>query len=413
MALLDWIKKLLDRSDDGSGLRGEGMSPVNEPDVSAEEIEVPSGESDAPAGIPAFGGALLAVTCIGQSHIKHGTVCQDSSLCYEGENFRLIAVSDGHGSSSFPRSERGSRAACRAALEACKAFAPWGVPEDREQGARRLCSDILARWTEIVLADYAAEPFSEEVLEGVSEKYREHYRCGRHVEHAYGATLIAALELEGKVLAIRCGDGECITIDGQGRFATPIPWNEKCDVNVTTSLCDRDAIDEFRWVWLEEYPAAIWMGTDGVDNSYSVPEDLEEFYANLSVTAMDGGADRVREKLEQFLPMLTQRCSQDDLSVAGLWNTAGLTTAREALSTRLELRQAIRDCGEIQRRIKLTNRILEEKEKELAKTEPAACSAILREMDTFRQEAETLKQKLAEREARVRRLQGGGLPPAE
>ncbi len=369
-------------------------SPGNTEDIPIPPEPAPKKES--PLGI-------LAITCIGHSHIKHGTVCQDSSLCHQGENFRLIVVSDGHGSTSFPRSDRGSRLACDAAREVCTEFTQRGLSADREQAARELCNQILDRWRTAVLDDYAQDPFDEVTLEGVSEKYRAHYQAGRHVVHAYGATLIAVLEAPFGTLALRCGDGECIAIDAQGNFSRPIPWNEKCDANVTTSLCDADAMDEFRWVWLDEPMAAIWISTDGVDNSYPRPEDLDEFYANLSTRVWEQGCDHVIQDLQQFLPVLTQRCSQDDISVAAMIDHAILATAHKRLHAYVELCQALRDLDELRRRMKLNSRALQEKERILAR-EIGSRDALYREICTFREEENRLNQELSALEAKLAQL---------
>lgn len=348
---------------------------------------------------------LLAVTCIGYSHIKHGTVCQDSSLCHRGPNFRFMAVSDGHGSENFLRSDRGSRLACQAALEACTQLTQAGFGPDREQTAKDLCRDILSRWKAAVEADHAGDPFEEQSLQTVSEKYRDHYRNGRHVAHAYGATLIAALELGGSLLVIRCGDGECMTIDPQGRFAYPVSWNEKCDVNITTSLCDPDALEEFRWGWVEQTPAALWMGTDGVDNSYPVVEDLQEFYANLSRKLLEKGKDYVTKELEDFLPELTRRCSRDDLSVAAMWNREELAQASPTLQDYLQLRLEARNHGELQRRLKNCARMLREQEKALARAQKAEEETICRKMDALRQQQAELEAQICEKQSQLQQLQ--------
>ena len=41
--------------------------------------------------------------------------------------------------------------------------------------------------------------------------------------------------------------GKCIAFNEDGSWHEPIPWDEKCFLNKTTSLCDSSAIDEFRY----------------------------------------------------------------------------------------------------------------------------------------------------------------------
>ena len=58
----------------------------------------------------------------GKTHVDRGVVCQDYSDTFSDESNAVIAVSDGHGSENFVRSDRGSKYACEAALEAATDF---------------------------------------------------------------------------------------------------------------------------------------------------------------------------------------------------------------------------------------------------------------------------------------------------
>ena len=50
----------------------------------------------------------FAHSCIGESHIKKGTVCQDSSLCVSNSRYTFAASADGHGSACYLRTDIGS-----------------------------------------------------------------------------------------------------------------------------------------------------------------------------------------------------------------------------------------------------------------------------------------------------------------
>ena len=54
----------------------------------------------------------FACTTIGQSHIISKKPCQDYSSFFENDTMNIAVVSDGHGSSNFTRSEKGSQFAC-------------------------------------------------------------------------------------------------------------------------------------------------------------------------------------------------------------------------------------------------------------------------------------------------------------
>ncbi|MBQ2326882.1 MAG: protein phosphatase 2C domain-containing protein [Clostridia bacterium] len=294
----------------------------------------------------------FAVSSIGHSHKKEGTPCQDWAETVEGEGFCIIAVSDGHGSRNFVRSDRGSRFACRAALDAMHDFASE-IRAEHIVGARRanevvsmLCKNIIMRWREAVNEDVKACPFTEDEVKNVSDKYRESYLAGEQAEHAYGATLIALLITEEYMLAIRNGDGECVTVSRKGHMDKPIPWNDKCEASVVTSMCDRSAIDEFRFFYTTDLPAAAFIGTDGVDNSYPRTEELFELYANICTEAVDNGSENMKSELEAFLPVMTEKGSGDDVSIAAILDSELLPGVRDEL---MEQRMRVERTHELRR----------------------------------------------------------------
>ena len=278
-------------------------------------------------------------TQLGFSHTKDGRVCQDYSLSGRSRNgvAYLAIVSDGHGSSNFTRSDRGSRFACTAAWDAIEGFLE-GVELDwltssqtRDQVVLQLCKNIILRWNQQVDDDFSANPFTPEEVKDVKSTYRQRYLNGEAWEHAYGATLIAVVITPDFCLAIRNGDGECVAADASGAFSAPIPWNENCISNVTTSLCGEDAISNFRWWFTQELPAAVFLGSDGVDDSYTSKDELFNLYRNLCFQALDEGPDTLTGCLEQLLPEITRRGSTDDVSIAGLLDPSRLSACREQM----------------------------------------------------------------------------------
>lgn len=282
---------------------------------------------------------------IGVSHIKSQKPCQDYVAAFENDDASVIVVSDGHGSSNFTRSDRGSRFACEVSVDAAKEFLKELNHNDLEREELRdavvmqLCKHILLRWNSLVDEDAAENPFTEEEVEKVSDKYKYRYLNGEAVEHAYGCTLILVILTQNFCLAIRNGDGECVAVDRGGCFATPIPWNEKCELNITTSLCDEEAIADFRYFYSNELPAAIFAGSDGVDDSYTSVDELYNLYRHICLRALTEGTDAAAEYVEQLLPEITRRGSTDDVSIAGLINLTTLRDAQTAIEIAIELRK--------------------------------------------------------------------------
>ena len=283
---------------------------------------------------------------IGLSHIKSQKPCQDYVATFENDDASVIVVSDGHGSSNFTRSDRGSRFACEVSVDAARAFLEDLNPDDleckelRDSIVMQLCRYILLRWNLLVDQDALIDPFTEAEVEKVSDKYKQRYLNGESVEHAYGCTLILVILTQNFCLAIRNGDGECVTVDRDGCFTTPIPWNEKCELNVTTSLCDSHAIDDFRYFYSTALPAAIFIGSDGVDDSYASVDELYNLYRHICLKALNDGTDAAAEHVERLLPEITKRGSTDDVSIAGLINPEALQAAQTTMEIAIELRQA-------------------------------------------------------------------------
>ena len=116
---------------------------------------------------------------------------------------------------------------------------------------RDLELNILRRWHESVDRDIAAHPFCEGELEKVSEKYRGIY-CDEKSprrKKAYGTTLIAICVTEDYWFGLQIGDGKCFAVGWDGACTEPIPWDEDCQGNITTSICDTNAMEEFRFFW--------------------------------------------------------------------------------------------------------------------------------------------------------------------
>jgi hypothetical protein len=162
-------------------------------------------------------------------------------------------------------------------------------------------------------------------MKGVSEEAKKRYLRGDRTEEAYGTTLLAVCVTNNYWFGIHQGDGKCVCIDRDGKCREPIPWDERCFLNMTTSLCDKDAIDRFRYYFSTELPAAVFVGTDGVDDSYS-GEDLHALYRETCSAFYENGFDGGVQEIEVSLPIITEKASKDDISIAGIIDMEYLPT---------------------------------------------------------------------------------------
>jgi hypothetical protein len=68
-------------------------------------------------------------------------------------------------------------------------------------------------------------------------------------------------------------------------------------------------------------PAAIFLCSDGVDDSYPVYENekyLERLYRLIVLIFYDNDFDAAYKQIEDYLPTLSRRGSGDDMSMAGI-----------------------------------------------------------------------------------------------
>lgn len=282
----------------------------------------------------------------GYNHIKSGKVCQDSSGHYADNSMAVVVVADGHGSDNYPRTDRGSNFAVEATITAIKEFVKTAeasaidISEDSDSYLEQLAKNILANWYAAVDADLEKYPFSEEELSKVSDKYKKKYMSGQRLEKAYGTTLIAACQTNHYWFGLQIGDGKCVCISQDGSMYEPIPWDEDCQANITTSICDSEAIEEFRYCFMTECPVATLMGTDGIDDSYANSEEMYVLYRSILAIFAEHGCETGKNEIQSFLPGLSRKGSGDDVSIAGILSAALSTTFIEVLKAQCEYSNA-------------------------------------------------------------------------
>jgi len=249
--------------------------------------------------------SAFSASCIGASHIKEKKPCQDYSLRWTDGKSAIAAVADGHGADVHFRSDRGSRFAAETALHCIRAFimlknAPLSEPPALLSALEK---SIIAGWQEQIACDVKADPIEGDVLE------------------PYGTTLLAAALTPHYWFAIQIGDGKCVVINRDNGVSQPVPWDERCFLNRTTSLCDEDVGSLFRHFYRETPPRAVFLGSDGIDDSFPVNENekhLARFYRSIFDNFVREGLKNGEIQLREMLPLFTQKGSGDDVSIAGI-----------------------------------------------------------------------------------------------
>ena len=252
----------------------------------------------------------FAVSVRGASHEENGTPCQDSARVYISDKLAVAAVSDGHGSEKHFRSDAGSEMAARIAIRSVMDFCERNgslsdiFSRDPGEAARRIAGNVICGWNDEIAAHLKFRPLNGQERT-VCDKFG-----GLQPEVIYGATLILAAADSTGVFGMQIGDGSFVMTSG-GEVRLPMPEDERLMGNLTTSLCDCDAINSFRSFWHEGDPQAVMLSSDGLINSFVSREDFLRFASRTSAISRDGVP-----ALTEHLRERTRAGSRDDISVA-------------------------------------------------------------------------------------------------
>ena len=344
---------------------------------------------------------VFAISKVGASHLPKDMPCQDYSLKWEDEKVQLIIVCDGHGSKTYVRSDVGSRLAGEITKETLLNFVGntphilfrnrkgavtarpewwddnlWGASpnkpieamtetelENYEQNQlffeqvkdirdidsvfKLLFEEICMKWGEAIKKDSECNPFTAEEKEAL----------GNHrIEKAYGSTLMAFVKTPFYWFAFHIGDGRLITVDRHLDMVQPVPWDCNCFQNYTTSLCNTEPVKLFRYAFdgTGQFPAAVFCCSDGIEDSYGDydidPKKLHGFYRGLLDQFVKVGEETTLKNIENFLPVLSEKGSRDDMSLAGIINLDALQDGLEEQEIRDEIDKVESQLRDLQRK---------------------------------------------------------------
>ena len=337
-------------------------------------------------------------TCLGYSHQADDKPCQDYSVCFSDENTTMAVVCDGHGGAHYFRSDVGAQFAANITIEKIKSFLtdcdvaifkskPFTQVEAnlsdknlRKQTAidkafRQLFSSIIYQWGVAIEEHSKKTAISEWEQTHVDSKYLDEFNNGTNLEKIYGCTLMAFVCTRDFWFAFHLGDGKCISF-AKDSWSEPIPWDDRCFLNKTTSICDATAIDEFRYCYSGDgtFPDAVFLGSDGIDDSFGETPNMVNFYIQLLKSVNKDGEQKAMESLIETLPELSRIGSKDDMSVACVYdeNTLAETvislTKYQLQTTEEQLEESQRkqnDLLEEQKRIKHELEVIDQNNKKL------------------------------------------------
>lgn len=286
-------------------------------------------------------------SCQGESHKADNKPCQDASFnAVYDDGLAIAIVCDGHGGERYFRSDVGSRMATEVICESVKTFvenvdktifigqpfiAQEAITSEEiikkqtpiDKAFRQLFSSIIYQWNQKIAEHAANTEISEWEQEHVPQKYLHELKTSETFEKLYGCTLMVYVQTPDYWFAFHLGDGKCVSFHQEGDlWQTPIPWDERCFLNKTTSLCDSNAINEFRYCYEGDgkYPMAVFLGSDGMDDSFGEDPNLVNFYIQVVKMLVTEGREATVKSIESDLPQLSKIGSKDDMSVAFIYN---------------------------------------------------------------------------------------------
>ena len=279
------------------------------------------------AGLGASQGTVVCFhkTEIGFSHLRECKVCQDYSDARIEKGRYIVTACDGHGGKIYLRSDRGSKFASEAAMQALLKAEPKADGTLGEEQCNRLRLEILCNWNARVEKDLADHPLTMEEVGFLSEENR--FRLQGDPALAYGSTMHAVMLCGNAVVYAGIGDGGSFLLrDGK---MISLEEDDESVANVTQSLCQEDAYEHLHvGVVSGVGDAGIVVCTDGTINPYRDLTNFRQAFADPLFAKLSQGKT---QEVEEFMVSLGRKVGiGDDVSVGAILRegTKGKTKKR-------------------------------------------------------------------------------------
>ncbi|MFE5791841.1 protein phosphatase 2C domain-containing protein [Streptomyces sp. NPDC056503] len=242
----------------------------------------------------------------------------------------VLAVADGHGSVSYPRSDLGARFAADLFAAKGREFGalvrPGRLPRLLDYARYELPEQLVRDWQARVWEHWGRQPGPEG-----ADAARE------DVLRLYGSTLIGAVMAPGLFVAWQLGDGELTVVDEDGRVRLPLAPERAELGDETASLCMQEAWHLIRVHWEplpdpERGPRLVALSTDGLSKSFTSDEGFTAFTAGLYERLAERGVSGIAEDVPRWLEEAS-RHSGDDTTLALARRTERAPDPREAWAT--------------------------------------------------------------------------------
>ena len=256
--------------------------------------------------------SICVQSVIGNSHRIKGTENQDfgDSWIDKETGHWALAIADGHGSSSHPYSQAGSRLAVKAALGSIKQALNESDSDvvNYKSFASEIYGNILSLWEELVLADYSELHSDADTATEITSD----------ILIKYGTTLCFSFGLYDLILVASIGDSDVFWRNQSGLTRSFNIFSQAADDvgEATHSLCSKNSMRMLSVTAIQVPQGGTFLfGTDGIKKS--IPDEnslsqLLDYYHDLSYNEFP----KVKEDLKEQLNELTVNGSGDDCTLA-------------------------------------------------------------------------------------------------
>ena len=246
----------------------------------------------------------------GAAHIRADMPCQDSHIIQQHSDYTILAVADGHGSSSCPFSQDGSNIAVQTFCDLMTSYYEKNSWED--------LISFLNRDGKIAVPKEIELEWKKRVIEFDEHAERNSSNCAlASIFKLYGTTLLGLLITKKFIYAFQLGDGDIICVN-QDEVSAVLDSEYLLGVE-TFSLSNENA-----WKYAcstiiaskkNNFPSLYILSTDGFSNSHVSQEDFYQTcrdYYELFTTQQQ---DYVKENLKQWLNETSAEGCGDDITV--------------------------------------------------------------------------------------------------
>ncbi len=252
----------------------------------------------------------------GASHDAKQLPCQDYCDAISVEKYSIAVVSDGHGGRRHYRSQIGSYIAVKTMLNVIN-----NALSDYESFLDKLSSDYSE-----TLKKEIEEPFLKEWNNTIDEFDKDNPLTDDEIDFIeknkindtnnkirYGATVIATVLTPDYSFGVQIGDGDLVAIMSNSHVKMLVPSDDRCQDNITTSICDNKVTDFRHYYVSDSIPAAVVISSDGVRNTFTSDEMYCKYALNASVYVATGTE---KPKLIDDLKERSKCGPMDDISMA-------------------------------------------------------------------------------------------------